>query len=835
MSQQLTKYDAADRVIQRGRLDPEGSSPASWEHFAYDSASNLLMYLDPSDRLVRYTYNELQRPTAMTVIRVVGLDEDEKPTGPEVLRVSWEAPDARGHMTSETVTAGGQIPETFTQSYVYDGYDRVVKAVDGTSQETSFEYDIRGNLVKQVELSQLGTAKTTTFAYDGLNRPTLAERPDGIKVTYEYGDFVDSSQVIYRDANNQSTTYAYDGLGFLRAVTYPDDKVETYTYDAGGNALSVTQGDGTELSQLFDKNGRLTTRTIAPGPGLGVHTLEGFTFDGVGRMKSMDQQGVMSAFSYDGMSRLRSETTDGLGFNTTYDASGLRSQVSYPSSEVVREWYGNSGQLEKVFVDKPSVEPGFHAQFGYLGTLKRSKVVGNSSAPVAIQEQYLDQILTYDANQRVATSRVKGTQDQNVLLHEVLGRDGRGLITEQNFKDRGNQGWMRTYDDAGRLVSQAAGGFSSGGGAEPGGYFGTSIASDFAFSYDTVDQLTSRTEAHSCSSETDVFTPDASGRNRLASINGTALAYDDNGYLTQKGDLHFTYDYLGRLIKVERQDGGGMQVIALYGYDGLNRRITRTAGGSTWRTAWDGWRPVEEYLLGGSDPVLMSRRIYGAGFDEIIGLQVRPTSAASELTDYVPLYDQIGNLVVLADVNGKPVERYDYSPNGRRYIWSDQTPPIVEQVLFQDGKVVVELSEEVLPDKIDQAMTSSLLKLYNSTKQLDIGLTVTRPVSKGRNARQRLVFALEEPEEPEDREAGDVLQLTLPASAFEDFFGHTMASDPAIPDFTFATSGTEVVLDTASPELVHACIVVGKLRLEFSETPSAASAAIRQERPRDGG
>ncbi|MEM8994884.1 MAG: RHS repeat-associated core domain-containing protein [Acidobacteriota bacterium] len=820
-SQQRTLFDAADRVVGRGRLDPNGSSPASWEYFGYDSASNIVLYVDPSGREVSYTYNALQRPTQMVV--------KGSETGPEVLRVDWGAPDARGHMTSETVTAGGLISETFSQWYLYDGYDRVVNAVDGTSQATSFEYDIRGNLLKQVELSQLGTSKTTTFAYDGLDRPTLAERPDGIKVSYEYGDFDDSSQMVYRDANNRATTYDYDGLGFLRSITYPDGKVESYAYDAGGNALTVTQGDGTELNQLFDKNGRLTSRTIVPAAGLGGHTVEGFTFDGVGRMKTLDQQGVMSTFTYDGMSRLRSESTAGLGFSTSYDASGLRSQVSYPSSEVVREWYGDSGQLQKVFVDKPSVEPGLHAQYGYLGTLKRAMVVGNSSAPVAIQEQYLEQVLEYDANQRVASSRVQGHQDTNVLLHEILGRDGRGLITEQNYEDRGGQGWTRTYDDAGRLLSQAAGGFSSGGAAEPGGYFGTSIASDFAFSYDTVDHLTSRTEVHSCSSTTDVFTPDASGRNRLASFNSSTLVYDDNGYLKQKGDLHFTYDYLGRLIKVERQSGGTTTVLALYGYDGLNRRITRTVGGSTWRTAWDGWRPVEEYLEGAAEPVLMSRRIYGAGLDEIIGLQVRPTAASAELTDYLPLYDQVGNLVVLAGVDGKPVERYDYTPNGQRYIWSDQTPPTVEQVLFQDGKVIVELSEEVLPEKVDQAMASSLLTLYNSTKQLDIGLTVSRPVATGRNARQRLVFTLEDPEEPEDRDVGDVLQLTLPAAAFEDFFGHAMASDPVVPDFTFATSGTEVVLDTASPELVHACIVGGKLRLEFSETPDAAAAATAIE------
>lgn len=55
-----------------------------------------------------------------------------------------------------------------------------------------------------------------------------------------------------------------------------------------------------------------------------------------------------------------------------------------------------------------------------------------------------------------------------------------------------------------------------------------------------------------------------------------------------------------------------------------------------------------------------------------------------------------------------------------------------------------------------------------------------------------------------------------------------MAADPAVPTLVWQPTGTSVVLDTAPPALLEACLEAGKLCLELSETPdlAAASAAI---------
>ena len=71
----------------------------------------------------------------------------------------------------------------------------------------------------------------------------------------------------------------------------------------------------------------------------------------------------------------------------------------------------------------------------------------------------------------------------------------------------------------------------------------------------------------------------------------------------------------------------------------------------------------------------------------------------------------------MLDANGKPVERYDYTPYGKRYIWVDLTPPSVEQVRLEDGVVYVELSEEVREDVLRPTLNQGLV-LENLTANI---------------------------------------------------------------------------------------------------------------------
>lgn len=59
----------------------------------------------------------------------------------------------------------------------------------------------------------------------------------------------------------------------------------------------------------------------------------------------------------------------------------------------------------------------------------------------------------------------------------------------------------------------------------------------------------------------------------------------------------------------------------------------------------------------------------------------------------MPVYDSTGNLAVMTDLDGKPVERYRYGPYSGRKVLTDLTPPEVEQVRAVGGELWLEISE----------------------------------------------------------------------------------------------------------------------------------------------
>ncbi|MEM8998515.1 MAG: hypothetical protein AAGF23_27260, partial [Acidobacteriota bacterium] len=130
----------------------------------------------------------------------------------------------------------------------------------------------------------------------------------------------------------------------------------------------------------------------------------------------------------------------------------------------------------------------------------------------------------------------------------------------------------------------------------------------YAYRYDAAENLDQIRRTGRCGTTTAELPPDS--RNRPASINGEALTWDAAGSLRVKGEHRFVYDAQGLLVEVRRVNDDA--VVASYAYDILNRRISRTVNGTTYRTVWDGWRALEEYeLVDGGAPLLTSRRTFG--------------------------------------------------------------------------------------------------------------------------------------------------------------------------------------------------------------------------------
>ncbi len=306
-------------------------------------------------------------------------------------------------------------------------------------------------------------------------------------------------------------------------------------------------------------------------------------------------------------------------------------------------------------------------------------------------------------------------------------------------------------------------------------------------------------------------------------VGETELEWDANGNLARYGDRQLVYDFRNRLVSIHENG----QELVRYEYDALNRRVTEQVDSVTYRTLWDGWRPVEEY----ADGSIVGRRVYGGGLDEILRLDVKLDAANAEFASYLPFYDTSGNVALLTDLEGRPVERYQYTPFGERWVWADSQAPEVTQVRWTADALVVELSEEIQQSALWFSVLDDGVLLYNETRQAAVAFELEVPVTVGRQANRRFVLRPKIPEDPAAPgshwpSTDETVQLIVSAAATEDFFGN---QPPA--DFAYSFSwpvDEQVLVDDASPRVEQVCVLpTGQLEVQFSEAVDGSAAPQR--------
>ena len=424
--------------------------------------------------------------------------------------------------------------------------------------------------------------------------------------------------------------------------------------------------------------------------------------------------------------------------------------------------------------------------------------------------------LTYDPARR--SEKVLYNSSYGAVFDESLIWTAGGLMKQSIRGDLGGRGFDFDYDSSYRLTGASRVAVDDSGISQMGGC--SVLPNTYSFSYDQMDNLLSKTSTQICEDSTVDLPLDGTGRNRPGSVSGEALVWGANGNLEQNGDFELVYDYRDRLTEVRTALGNTS--VTSYTYDALNRRIEKDVGGVITRTIWSGQQPIENYVGG----LLRSRRTYGVGMDEIVSMEIDLSGDGNLDNEYVPFYDNTGNLVSLTDIFGRVIERYEYSPFGERWILVDSTIPAVEQVRVKGDALQVEFSEELLESALKQAVADGALKLENLTKDQLVDIEVARPILTGRQARRRLVISGVDPPEAESStwpEAGDLVQLQIPVSALEDSFDN-VASEGYTKSFTWPAVG-EIVEDLAAPRLDRICVITdGRVEIELTEEISTVSA-----------
>lgn len=220
---------------------------------------------------------------------------------------------------------------TSTNAGQTSDYVRTVTALDGARSIESYQFfDMLGRPSRtflNVGGSQPFT--TTDTQYDALGRVWRVSNP---YLT------VDSNSAI--NPTGRWTTSGYDALGRVTSVTTPDAAVVTTSYS--GNSVTVTDQAGKVRSSVSDALGRLTSVTEAPGV-TNYGFVTNYSYDVLGNLRKVDQDGQQRFFMYDSLSRLiRAKNPEQAAGSI---ASNLTDPVTNNSQWSMAYGYDNDGNL----------------------------------------------------------------------------------------------------------------------------------------------------------------------------------------------------------------------------------------------------------------------------------------------------------------------------------------------------------------------------------------------------------------------------------------------------------------------------------------------------------
>ena len=775
----MTQKMLQPQGLPSGKTSPVGDLVTS---FDYDDLGNVTKVTDPKGRERTFTYDSMHRTE--TVVDPMGnvqrLDYDD---ASNVTQSTMEEMDGDG--------AQHNVPTTFER----DALGRMTLRRNALGHSWTYDLGADGRARRMTDPGGF----TTTHTYDLLGRMTGLTRPEGISETYSY----DKAHRVktYLDALGQTTTYEYDAAHRQTLTTYADGGTVQLEYDPTGHLEKRTDQLGTKVTMTWDEAGRRRSATAVPGPGVSLagSLSETYDYDGLGRLTSALSGNVLTELAYDSASRLISESTNGRSVEYGLDEMGMPVSVTDSSGHETIRTYDGLDRLETIGTATDVL--GDYRYRG-AGPVVHTRSLWNG----------LETSVVFDGARRPTGQKITAGPSPEAAAHPVYHEEI--AWSQRNLKvgsTRHDMGLARTfsYDGAGRLDSwsrvpdvEAALGQAT----------KTSIAPDESFEFNPAQALIGRTRTVAGIEQTTTTPPDSSGRNRPASVGGIPLIWDANGNLIERGARRFVHDWRNRIREVIDSQTG--ETLAEYEYDAFNRRISKTVGDQTIETVYQGWQEAEQY----QNDQLKERRFFGQGLEEMVKVEKDLDGDGILEQEQVPVYDSSGNLALIANADGRPQERYEYTSFGQMTILGSHISPEVEQVRVVGDEIWIETSLAISESLAQQAISEDRIYLELSDGSTQFEIDAHQPIQTGRNARRRLIITTTDPPA-----AGTPVRLFIPKGDFQDEFWNPVDADL---DLTF-TWDTQVVLDTAAPRISHVIVQDGHLEVNWSEKPDLATATIQ--------
>ena len=446
----------------------------------------------------------------------------------------------------------------------FDDLGRLWKILGLDSEtRTELNYDKNNNATSVID----GLSQTTTRIFDGLDRfiGLIDRATNTVDLTHNTSDQVTS----VTDQNNLTTSYIYDGFGFLLQTNSPDTGVRTFWRDEAGNLKRSVDARNQEKTFTYDANNRTATvsYTGSADKNLALFYDESITYGetnaGVGRLTRVEQaDGQNMGFIYNQRGLLTKQVTiiGGMSYTTqyTYTLGADIETISYASGVVVTYQYNAQGQVNKILVAEPAqaittlADAITYKPFGAVTSLKFAN--------------NLTQTKSFDLHYRVngATTADGSTNKMDWEIgHNVIGNI-HPIVDKLNASGTQNFG----YNALNQLTTAES-----------------NLYGDYTFDYDPVGNRSVKTWNKDAESQSETFISDSTTTNRLSSIERIVNAgapqtidydYNNSGSTTAAGTRSFSIDENERTEEI-LENG---VLVATYFYNGLGQRIQKIVEGN---------------------------------------------------------------------------------------------------------------------------------------------------------------------------------------------------------------------------------------------------------------
>jgi len=659
------------------------------EYFSYYKNGCLKEHTDTEGIRKEYTYD------------ILGRQLSEKTYSGKTFLASKSKTHLSFHVEKET-----DVLEHNTK-YKYDYAGRLISEEKGKIK-VEFCYDSLGMLSETIQ-DDLVIETKRDFAGQIIEE-IKKDKTNQIfqKKKFEYnslGQVVKETQ-FFTEEQKAITTHRYNAFGDLIETTDPYQHVTTYEYSIKPHKDITTDALGRKQIKTFNAIGKLAHFECKDEAEKTV-SLEEYFYDRgshLSRQISSLYEGtkflktIEARWNYGLLNRLSEwiEAANGQSPRKTryeYKPNGLLFQTIKPSGTILENTYNGLGHLTELKSSNGTIH--YHFEPNALGQVitatdlntgfKTKRILDDDGN--ILQEHLSNDFVvkrTYDSFNRCKTLQLPdGSEitkeydplylrkvEYNNLSHQFKKYDLAGNLLEEEFPFEAGK-VTYTVDLMSRLsaidapsYTQKIGSFDPIGKIESLHTQTPTFSESVNFSYDALEQLIKDADhdysydSHHNRRAQDNEVCEIDDLNRIAE-----WEYDLDGNPLSNGKLHFTYDALDRLTKIDLPDNTHIS----YTYDPFHRRLTKISPTKTIRYFYDGNNEI-----GFEENGQFSFRILGNTPYAEIGSAVA-ISLNGALS--IPLHDLQGNVAALLNPTTLAfTEEYRYSPFGEKKLTSSQNP-----------------------------------------------------------------------------------------------------------------------------------------------------------------